>query len=103
MSAVAVIRALCFIASGVLLVLLLFSALVSGTCGDGGAGAEGCAHFARTTLLIFGGGALVIGLVGVRLIGWEERRRDEEERAAERFARSGGRDASGHGPSRRQD
>lgn len=80
----AVIRALCFITSGVLLLLLLFSAVVSGSCE---AGAESCAHFARTTLLIFGGGALVIGLIGVRLIGWEERQRYEEEQAAERLRR----------------
>ena len=67
------VRTGCFVGSGILLLLLLFSALVSGQCGDGGSGAEACAHFARTTLLIFGGGALLPGLVGVRLIGWEER------------------------------
>lgn len=86
MNSVPVIRTLCFIASGVLVVLLLFSMVVSGSCGDGGAGAAGCAHSARLSLLVFGGSALLIGLVGVRLIGWEERRRGEEELATEQAA-----------------
>jgi|SRR4051812_37208293 hypothetical protein len=86
MNGIPVIRKLCFVASGVLVALLLFSAIVSGSCGDGGTGAGGCAHSARLPLLVFGGGALLIGLVGVRLIGWEDRRRDEEERAARQAA-----------------
>jgi hypothetical protein len=74
------VRIGCFAGSAILLLLLL-SALVAGQCGDGGSGAEACGHFARTTLLIIGGGALLLGLVGVRLVGWEERHPPDEEQA----------------------